>query len=70
MIIISYLKLYYFLQLQKNQVWSTITLNIVVDILDCSIVVSKFELQPCYYIDSQTNTLEKGMNPIIPTAIG
>ena len=31
-------------------------------VLDYNIIVSKFELQPCYYIHFWTNTLGKGMN--------
>ena len=34
----------------------------VTNVLDCDIIVSKFELQLCYYVHFQTNTLEKGMN--------
>ena len=32
--------------------------------LDCGLEVSKFKLQLCYCIHFQTNTLEKGMNPL------
>ena len=38
--------------------------------LDCRNEVSEFKLQPGYYIHYQTNTCEKGMNPLIPSAIG
>ena len=37
--------------------------------LDYNIVVSEFELQLCYYIHFWTNTLGKGMNPFIPSAM-
>ena len=40
--------------------------NVVANMLDCDIVVSEFKLQSCYYIHFQTNTLGKGMNPLIP----
>ena len=38
----------------------------VVNLLDCDIVVSKFELL-CYYIHFWTNTPGKGKKPITPT---
>ena len=38
--------------------------------MDCGIVVSEFVLQLRYYIHFQTNTLEKGMNPLILPAMG
>ena len=42
--------------------------GIVANMLNCNIVLSEFELQLCYYIHFQTNTLRKGMNSlIIPT---
>ena len=40
--------------------------TIVVNVLECDIIVSKFELQSCYYIHFWTNTLGKGMNTIYP----
>ena len=44
--------------------------GVMVKALDCGIVVSKFELQSCYYIHFRTNTLEKGMNVLILPAMG
>ena len=38
-------------------------ISIMVEVLDCRIVVSEFELQLRYYIHFRTNTLGKGMNP-------
>ena len=38
--------------------------------LDCRIVVGEFELQSCYYVHFCTNTLGKGMNPIILPSMG
>ena len=35
-------------------------------VLDCSLELSKFELQSCYYVHFQTNTLEKDINSVIP----
>ena len=34
------------------------------------IVISEFELHLCYYIHFRTNTLGKGMNPLILLAMG
>ena len=39
-------------------------------VLDFKIVVSKFELQPCYYGHFRNNILGKGMNPLILPAVG
>ena len=41
----------------------------VVNVLDCDIVVSKFELQSRYYIHFCTNTLGNVTNLFIPLAI-
>ena len=35
------------------------------NVLGCDTVVSEFELQSCYYVHFQINTLCKGMNPLI-----
>ena len=35
------------------------------NVLGCDIVVSEFEIQLPYYVHFQTNTLQKGMNPVI-----
>ena len=43
---------------------------IMANVLDCDIVVSEFELQVCYYIHVWTNTLGKGMNPLILLVVG
>ena len=40
------------------------------NILDCNIVVNKFELQLCNYIRFRTNSFRKGMNSLIPQAMG
>ena len=42
----------------------------MVKAMDSRIVVSKFELQLRYYIHFQTNTLGKGMNPLVFPAMG
>ena len=44
--------------------------GVMVKAMDCGIVVSEFELQSHYYIHFWTNTLEKGMNPLILPAMG
>ena len=38
--------------------------------MDCGVVVSEFEFQSRHYVHFRTNTLGKGMNPLIPPAIG
>ena len=43
---------------------------VIVKVLDCRIIVSEFKLQSYYYIHFQTNTLGKGMNPLILPAMG
>ena len=40
------------------------------NVMDCGIVVSEFVLQLRYYVHFRTNTLGKGMNPLILTAMG
>ena len=42
----------------------------MVKALDGGIVVSEFELQSRYYVHFRTNTLGKGMNPLILSAMG
>ena len=44
--------------------------GVMVKAMDCRIVVSEFELQSRYYIHFRTNTLGKGMNPLILPAMG
>ena len=43
---------------------------VMVKAMDCRIVVRKFELQLPYYVHFRTNTLGKGMNPLIIPARG
>ena len=42
----------------------------MVKALNSRIVVSEFELQSRYYVHFQTNTIGKGMNPLILPAMG
>ena len=44
--------------------------GVMVKAMDCGIVVSEFVLQSRYYVHFQTNTLGKGMNPLILPARG
>ena len=43
---------------------------ILVNALDCGIVVSKFKLQSCYYVHFWANTPGKGMKPSYPPSYG
>ena len=52
------------------KLYGGVSCGVMVKVLDCRIVVCKFELQLCYYIHFQTNTLGKGMNPLILPSIG
>ena len=38
--------------------------------MDSGIVVSEFELQSRFYVYFRTNTIGKGMNPLILSAMG
>ena len=40
--------------------------GVMIDVFDCDIVVSEFELQSCYHVHFRTNTLGRVMNPLIP----
>ena len=44
--------------------------DVMVKAMDCWIVVSEFELQPRYYVHFRTNTLGKGINPLILPVMG
>ena len=44
--------------------------GIVAKVLDSSLEITKFKLQSHYNIHFQTNILRKGVNPLIPPAIG
>ena len=54
-----------------NSYLSECSPNSVVDnVPDCDFEVSKFKLQSCYYFHIRTNTLGKGMNPLISQVMG
>ena len=44
--------------------------GVMVNAMDCGIVVREFVLQSCYYVHFRVNTLGKSMNPLILPAIG
>ena len=44
--------------------------GVVANVLDCDIILSEFEHQSHNYVHFRTNTLGKGINPLIPPAIG
>ena len=43
--------------------------DIIVKAMDCGIMINKFEVESRYYIHFGTNTLGKGMNPLILLAM-
>ena len=53
-----------------KSVFSFYSDSLVAIVLDYDIVVSEFELQSRYYHHIRTNTIGKGMNSIIPQAVG
>ena len=44
--------------------------GVMVNVMDCEIVVSEFVLQSHYHVHFQANTRGKGMNPLILPAMG
>ena len=50
--------------------WINSSRGVMVKAMDCGIGVSEFELQSCYCVHFCTNTLGKGMNPLILPALG
>ena len=44
--------------------------GVMVKVMDWGIVVSEFVLQSRYYVHFRANTFGKGMNPLIPPAMG
>ena len=44
--------------------------GVMVKAMVCEIVAREFEIQSCYYVHFQTNTIGKGMNPLILPAMG
>ena len=54
----------------KSQFYVGCLHGVVVKVLDCRIIQSEFKLQSCYYVHFWTNTLGKGMNPLILPSMG
>ena len=50
-------------------IWARVASGVTVKAIDCEIVVSEFELQSRYDVHFRTNTLGKGMNPLIHPAM-
>ena len=46
------------------------TYGVTAKVLDCGLKVSKFEFHLHYYNHFQTNTFWKGLNQLIPSAMG
>ena len=44
--------------------------GVMVKALNCGIVVWNFKFKLCYYVHFRTNTLDKGMNPLILPSMG
>ena len=55
---------------QTNQNKRACPRGVMVKVMDCGIIISKFILQLRYYIHFRANTLGKGMNPLILQAMG
>ena len=57
-----------------NQIWCsdslTIPRGVMVKAIVCQTVAREFEFQSRYYVHFGTNTLGKGMNPLILPAMG
>ena len=54
----------------KSYDYSWVSLHgIVINELECNIVISEFKLQSCYYIHFQINILWRGMNTLILSAM-
>ena len=51
----------------ENDFWES-PHGVVANVLDCNIVVSRFEFQLCYYIQFRFNTFGKSMNFVISTS--
>ena len=47
-----------------------VPVGVLAKVFDCNLELRKFEIQLFYHIHFLTNTLWKGMNPLIPLAMG
>ena len=50
--------------------WAEGSYSQLANVVDCDIIVIEFELRSRYYIHFWTNTIGKGMNSLIPQAMG
>ena len=66
--IVCYLNSYNFLKYFKP--YRGCPRGVMVKAMDCGILVSEFVFQSRYYVHFRTNTLGKGMNPLILPAMG
>ena len=57
-------------QKKPSKTWSGCPRGVMVKVMDSGIVESEFEFKSRYYVHFRTNTLEKGMNPLILPAMG
>ena len=44
--------------------------GVIAKVMNKEIVVCEFELKSSYYVQFQTNTIRKGMNSLMPLAMG
>ena len=44
--------------------------SVVINVIDCDIIVSEFESKARIYVQFWTNIFEKRMNPLISPAVG
>ena len=66
----KYTRILFFGILYNENYWSS-SHDVVVNVLDCDIVINEFEFQSRYYVHFRANTFGKGMNSLIPhPAIG
>ena len=55
---------------QRNIIYRGCPRGVMVNAMDCEIVVREFVLQSRYYVHFRASTLGKGMNPPILPAMG
>ena len=56
--------------ISNNRKERVVPFSVVANVQNCCIVGSEFELSSRYYAHFRINTLEKGMNLVIPPAMG
>ena len=65
----KYLHNFYIILVKYQQLYTALHF-LVANVLNCNIIVNKFQFQLCYYIHFQTNTLGNDMNPLILSVMG